>query len=268
MNLLSIRNTALTAASLAALIQKKNYEKQGAVEKKGRVNLLTQTDLDSQDAIVSHIRKRHPSHAILAEENELGHHETLDGPIWIVDPLDGTSNFSKGLPYFGISIAFVDAGLPQVGVVVVPMLNEYFVAVKGQGAFKNEQPITISATTSLEEAVLVTGFPYDRRESTYTNLELFNHFEMHSLSTRRFGAAAVDMAYVACGRFDGFWEAKLGPWDVAAGTLLVNEAGGQVSDFSGTPIKNEFKKGEIVATNGHLHAVLVAETKKYAPIYP
>ena len=172
-------------------------------------------------------------------------------PIWVIDPIDGTNNFAHGFPHVGVSLALVVAGRPVVGVVHDPLREETFAATAGGGAMLAGQPIHVSRVERLADAFLATGFPRDRRTAADNNTERHNHFVRRSLGVRHFGAAVLNLAYVACGRLDGFWEIRLKPWDVAAGVLLVREAGGQVTDFEGSPdcLSGEF----IVASNGHIH---------------
>ena len=204
------------------------------VERKGSIDLVTKADRASEELIVGAIRREHPDHGILAEEGG----EVAGGGsgyLWVVDPLDGTTNFAHGLPIWSVSIAIVKEGEPVVGVVYDPSREECFTAARGRGARLNGEEIRVSETTELGDALLVTGFPYDVRTSPVNNLDHFGHFLMRARAVRRLGSAALDLAYLACGRFDGFWELKLHPWDVAAGALLVEEAGGVVTRFDGEP---------------------------------
>lgn len=250
------------ASTQASKIQKKYYRSNLGFKFKGRVNLITKADLDSQAAIIKTIRKAFPSHHIVAEEKDFGKKQTFKGPTWIIDPLDGTTNFAHRLSQFAISIAFWNEGEIQLGWIHAPILNETFFAFKNKGAYLNGKKIHVSSTKKLKDSFLVTGFAYDRHTTNYNNLDLFGFFEMHSISVRRLGSAALDLAYVAAGRFDGYWEKGLFPWDVAAGILIVLEAGGQVTDFASKPITNLWNK-EIVATNAKIHSKLILKTKTY-----
>ena len=186
-------------------------------------------------------------------------HGALDGdgaaPRWIVDPLDGTTNFSHGLPFFSVSIACEVEGTLRAAVVCAPALGWTFSAVRGGGAFRNGEPVAVSRTAALERALLATGFPYDRRTSEDNNLAQFAALERRVQGVRRAGSAALDLAMVACGWFDGYWEKKLKAWDVAAGILLVQEAEGRVSDYGGGPV--DLQRCEVLATNGPLHGPLM-----------
>jgi myo-inositol-1(or 4)-monophosphatase len=256
-----LEGVARRAALRAAAIQKKYYERRFRVMLKGVVNLLTDADLESQKAIVATIKKAFPQHDVLAEEEKLGHTQSLDGPIWVIDPLDGTTNFAHGFPMFGISIAFRDSGRTQFGLVYQPLLKEMFVAHRGKGTTLNGRRLRVSRTKKFDQSLLATGFPYDRRTSPENNLDLFSHFEMTSQCVRRAGAATLDLANLAAGRFDGFWEPKLAPWDVAAGILLVEEAGGRVTTYSGAPL-TDLWCGEIVASNGRIHNQMIESIRR------
>jgi len=217
---------------------------------KGAVNPVTETDTAAEALIVARLRAAFPEHRILAEEG--GGDERFSGsPIWLIDPLDGTNNFAHGFPHVGLSLALVADGRPVVGVIHDPLRGETFAAAATSGATLDGQPIHVSDVELLGSAFLATGFPYDRRTAPDNNVVRLDHFLRRSLGVRRAGAAVLDLAYVACGRFDGFWEIRLHPWDVAAGVLLVREAGGRVTDFEGGPgcLAGEF----IVASNGHVH---------------
>jgi len=203
------------------------------VRLKGDVDLVTRADRASEELIVGAIRSRFPDHGILAEEGGSAAAGPEGGYLWVVDPLDGTTNYAHGLPIWSVSIGILRAGEPRVAVVYDPTRDECFSALRGGGARRGEDPIRVSSTGKLEHALLVTGFPYDIRQSVVNNLDHFERFMKRSRAVRRLGSAALDLAYVACGRFDGFWELKLHPWDVAAGWLLVEEAGGVVTRFGG-----------------------------------
>jgi myo-inositol-1(or 4)-monophosphatase len=199
---------------------------------KGERDLLTRADQEAEQLIVAGLRQAFPNDSILAEES--GESGAAGRPRWIVDPLDGTTNFVHALPIFAVSIARVDAaGEPQVGVVYLPRLNELFAARRGGGATLNGDPIRVSSRAEPMHAVLATGFHYQRQLLTESNVDHFAKFILGVRGVRRMGAASVDLAYVAAGRLDGYWEAHLSPWDVAAGALLVEEAGGRVCDMRG-----------------------------------
>lgn len=246
-----IFQVAKEAALKAGTYLKESYKdvQRPEVEFKGEIDLVTKFDRESQEIIYNILTSNFPNHSILGEEDlSVEKEKEL---LWLIDPLDGTTNFAHSLPVFSVSIAFFVEGQPQVGVVYVPILNEMFYAVHKSGAFLNQKKITVSEEKDLGNSLLATGFPYDCRESKQNNLGNFSKFLVKARAIRRWGVASIDLSYVACGRFEGFWEPKLKPWDTAAGMLILQEAGGKVTDYSGNPF-NPFKK-EILASNGHIH---------------
>lgn len=249
-----ILDTALEAAAEAGAYLKATFGCKPNVEFKGRIDLVTERDRQSQGKILRLIRARFPGHSILAEE-ELDEKKD-EAALWLIDPLDGTTNYAHSLPAFCVSIAFFDQGQPQVGVVYAPIFGEMFQAIKGGGAFLNGKRIKVSAEKELGKSLLATGFPYDICESEVNNIDHFTRFLQKAQAIRRWGSAALDLCYTAAGRFDGFWELKLFPWDTAAGMLMVEEAGGTVSDFSGRPFQPFLR--EIVASNGPIHHQMLA----------
>jgi myo-inositol-1(or 4)-monophosphatase len=220
---------------------------------KGSINLVTDVDLASEKLIREAIATHHPRHQVLAEESGLS--DSGSEYRWIVDPLDGTTNYAHGYPVFCVSIALECNGEVILGVVYDPMRDELFAAERGVGATLNNRAIHVSKTEDLMQSILSTGFPYDIKTSTLTNLNHWENFAMNAQALRRDGAAALDLCYVACGRFDGFWELNLSPWDTAAGALIVAEAGGRVTDFSGGTFSNY--KPEVVASNGLIHERMI-----------
>ena len=223
------------------------------VSNKGAIDLVTEADLASEKLIIERIRSHYPRHAILAEES--GASENNSGNLsaewkWIIDPLDGTTNYAHGYPCFCVSIGVERDGKLELGVVYDPMRNEMFTAERGQGATLNERPMRVSAVAELSRAMLCTGFPYNVRERPDFARE-FSNFTMQAQAVRRDGSAALDLAYVACGRFDGFWEDGLKPWDIAAGVLLIEEAGGSVTDFQGALL--DIYSPRVLASNGLVH---------------
>jgi myo-inositol-1(or 4)-monophosphatase len=219
-------------------------------------DLVTEADRASERAIVDLITAKYPSHAILGEES--GAHRIDSSPyLWIIDPLDGTTNYSHQYPMVAVSIALLHEGIPIVAVVFNPLLGEKFVAVKGQGATLNGRPIHVSSNSSLEKCLLASGFAYDRRQTKDNNYAEFCRLTDLTQGVRRGGSAALDLAYVAAGRFDGYWERGIQPWDIAAGVLLVTEAGGSISGYVGEPL--DLFAGRVVATNGNIHAQLLNE---------
>jgi len=219
------------------------------VDHKGSINLVTDVDVASERLIREAISTYYPRHEVLGEEGGLS--DSDSEYRWIVDPLDGTTNYAHGYPIFCVSIALECKGEIELGVVYDPMRDELFAAEQGAGATLNNRPIHVSKTGELMQGLLSTGFPYDIKTSKLTNLDHWANFAMNAQALRRDGAAALDLCYVACGRFDGFWELNLSPWDTAAGALIVTEAGGRVTNFSGGPFSNY--KPEVVASNGLIH---------------
>jgi myo-inositol-1(or 4)-monophosphatase len=220
---------------------------------KGSIDLVTDVDLASENLIREAISTYYPRHEILAEEGGLS--ESGSEYRWIVDPLDGTTNYAHGYPIFCVSIALEYNGVIVVGVVYDPMRDELFSAERGGGATLNNRPIHVSTTPELMQGLLSTGFPYDIKTSRLTNLDHWANFAMNAQALRRDGAAALDLCYVACGRFDGFWELNLSPWDTAAGSLIVEEAGGRLTNFTGGKFSNY--EPQIVASNGLIHARMI-----------
>lgn len=219
------------------------------ISHKGTVNLVTDVDIAAEELIVSKIKKAFPNHSILAEEN---YSRGRTGDIkWVIDPLDGTTNYAHGYPVFSVSIGLEISGALEWGVVFDPVRDELFAARRGAGAFCNSARIHVSKADSLLKSLLATGFPYDIQTSERNNLNNFCAFARRAQGIRRGGSAALDLCYVAAGRFDGFWELKLNPWDCAAGYLLVCEAGGTVTNFVGKP--TSVYEREIVASNGAIH---------------
>ncbi len=247
------RNEFLEAAKAAAReaggLLRDNVDKRSEIIFKGTVDLVTLFDRKSQEMIFRSLSAAFPSHGFLAEE-DLSLPGTSDWR-WIIDPIDGTTNFAHTFPVFCVSIALEQEGVIVVGVVYDPMRDELFEAVKGGGAFLNGVPIMVSNVPELGKALLATGFPYDVRTSRFNNVREFNAFIIRAQAIRRCGSAALDLCYVACGRFDGFWELKLKPWDVAAGALIVEEAGGRVSDFDGRTFDPYNQRA--LASNGRIH---------------
>lgn len=220
---------------------------------KGAIDLVTEMDVASEKLILDAIRTSFPDHAILAEESGAAV-ETAGGYKWVVDPLDGTTNYAHGLPIFCVSIGLEKDGDPVLGVIYAPVLDEMYAAEAGKGATLNGKPIRVSEVTELQRSLLVTGFPYDVRVKA-TNLKHFGSFIHEAQAVRRLGSAAIDLAWVAAGRFDGFWEPRLAPWDLCAGACIVREAGGLVTGYGGGPFSIYGK--EVLATNGRLHDAMI-----------
>lgn len=247
-----MRDTLLLAANEAGRVLMTKYATGVTVAYKGAIDLVTEADLASEQAIVAILRQRHPDHDILAEEGDYGSRGA--DQRWIVDPLDGTTNFAHGFPWFAVSIALEVRGEVVLGAVFNPHNHELFVAEKGQGATLNGRRLQVSSTDELGRALLATGFAYDHKTCPDNNYSDFERFQRVAQAVRRAGVASLDLACVAAGRFDGFWELKLKPWDVAAGVLLVEEAGGRVSDYAGAAMPLD--RGEILASNGRLHIAM------------
>lgn len=249
-----MREIILEAARVGGQILMQNFGTSFKVFHKGEVDLVTEVDRAAETAIVAVLRRTFPNHDILAEEEDYG--RSSSGFRWIIDPLDGTTNYAHGFPWFAVSIALEVDGKITHGVVYNPFTNELFFAEKGKGAFLNNTPIRVSAVPQLSDALLATGFPYDRKTSACNNYDHFVNFQQQARACRRAGSASLDLACVAAGRFDGFWEMKLKPWDVAAGNLLVEEAGGRISDFGGQPFS--IYGSECLASNGAIHQEMIA----------
>jgi len=224
------------------------------VNKKGAIDLITEADTGSEKTIIETIKKAFPDHTILSEESGLNKGKA--DHKWIVDPLDGTTNFAHQIGLFSISIAFALSGDTVIGVVLSPVTGELFTAVKGKGAELNGRPIKVSNSQPVSESLLATGFPYDLIDCFNPLMTRFSKCLKASQGVRRLGSAAIDLCFVACGRFDGFWEQNLKPWDTAAGELIAREAGATITDFSNKPF-NIYKK-EILATNSYVHEEMLS----------
>jgi myo-inositol-1(or 4)-monophosphatase len=228
------------------------------VERKGAIDLVTRFDREAQARVLEGLAAAFPGEATQAEEGDVG--APGPGPVWLVDPLDGTTNYVHGLPIFAVSVARVHAGRPETGMIYAPALRELFWSAAGCGAYLNGRRLRVSSRGVLADALLATGFPYDVRSNPHNNLREWAHLAVRCRGLRRAGAASLDLAYVAAGRYDGYWEFRLKPWDVAAGMLMVLEAGGQVSEPHGG--EATLRTGDVVATNGRLHAALRAELQR------
>ncbi len=253
MELLQLRDGAAAAAAEAGRLLMGKLGRVG-IEHKGAVDLVTEADRASERLVVERLGALLPGASILAEE---GSGVERDSEWrWVVDPLDGTTNFAHGYPMFTVSIALERAGERVVGVVFDPTRDDLFHAVRGEGAFRNRERLRVSATASLDQAMLVTGFPYDVRRTRRDNLPQFARFLKLSQAVRRDGSASLNLCYLAAGRFDGYWEEKLRPWDVAAGALVVEEAGGTVTGYHGEPFDPAAR--HLVASNGRFHREMIA----------
>jgi myo-inositol-1(or 4)-monophosphatase len=243
---------AIEAAREAGAILLQEFDRPVKISYKGEVDIVTQADKRSEQAIVTRLRTHFPKHAIVAEEG--GGSESESPFRWHVDPLDGTTNFAHGYPCFAVSIGLEEAGELIAGVIFQPVSGELFTAVKGGGAYLNQKKIQVSVIQKLDTSLLVTGFPSVKRAQN-PNIHYYWDFTLRSHGVRRDGSAAMDLASVACGRFEGFWEFGLRSWDTAAGVLLVREAGGTVSRFDGQPY--QLGDRELLASNGKVHSEMI-----------
>ena len=250
----NVRDTALKAAHAAGAIQREGYGNVVSLDYKSAFNIVTDVDAASEKEVIRIIKESFPDHEILGEES--GVHATGSSSRWIIDPLDGTTNYAHSYPFFCVSIGYEENGEMQLGVVFNPMSNELFFAEKGKGAFLNGMPIKVSNVGSLSACLLATGFPPDTANAHYSNLAEFARLTDICHGVRRDGSAALDLCFVACGRLDGFWEFKLAPWDLAAGTLIVREAGGSVSSLTGG--KFDMNTGHVLACNSLVGDEIVA----------
>lgn len=248
------REVAVAAARAGGEILREHFGTVLDVRYKGEIDVVTEVDEAAEATIVSMIREAFPTHRILAEEGSTGGDDPSH--LWIIDPLDGTTNYSHGMPQFSVSIAYQQDGVIEAGIIYEPSLDELYVAVKGAGATLNGKPIHVSVVEILRRALVATGFPYER-ERLPLALRQFGLFAERAQAVRRIGSAALDLAYVAAGRFDAYWETVIQPWDIAAGLLLVEEAGGRVTTTSGGPMDLADGELNIVATNGRLHTIVL-----------
>ncbi|MEZ5400768.1 MAG: inositol monophosphatase family protein [Bryobacteraceae bacterium] len=249
----SYLETATGIAKEAGALVARLYERRVGFELKGTADLVTEADRASEKLIVERLRSHFPTHGIVAEEG--GGHESPSEFRWYVDPVDGTTNFAHGYPAFNVTLALEQAGRIVAGVIFDPIRDELFAAERGGGAYLNNHRIHVSKTPKLDEALLATGFPSYKRHLS-VNIHFFHQVAMISHGIRRSGSAAIDLAYVACGRLDGFWEFGLNPWDMAAGILLIEEAGGRCSDMNGNPA--DLRGKHLATTNTAIHGELIA----------
>ncbi|VBB41776.1 Inositol-1-monophosphatase [uncultured Desulfatiglans sp.] len=247
-------DVARQAAESAGALLVELYGNDIHIRKKGRVDLVTDADVQAEDLIVKTIAAHFPSDGVLAEES--GRYHSDSGRIWLIDPLDGTTNYAHGFPLFAVSIALEIEGRLELGVVSCPVMREVFEARRGSGARLNGHPVRVAGTARLSEALLGTGFPYNLREDPELHIDRFARMVLSAQGVRRPGSAAIDLCYVAAGRFDGFWEVGLKPWDTAAGVLMVEEAGGLVTTLQGEPFTPYAES--VVAANPVLHHEMVA----------
>lgn len=248
-------------ARQAGEILRSGYGMQHEISLKGVIDLVTETDRISEEYLLKEIRDEYAEHKIVAEES--GGFDGDPRYTWYLDPLDGTVNYAHHIPIFSVSLAYEEAGQMLLGVVYDPMRDEFFSAERGKGAWLNGQPIHVSSTAELANSLLVTGFPYDIWENPENNLENFARFSKRTRGVRRLGSAALDLCYVAAGRFDGFWEIRLQPWDLAAGGLIVAEAGGKITNLLGGPDYISPPQS-VLAANADMHGLMkgVLQVKK------
>lgn len=250
-----LKEVLMRAVHEAGRVIKENFNGQFRIESKDRINdLVTEVDKLSEKTIIEIIKKTYPGHSIISEE--MGEDIQESDYQWIIDPIDGTVNFAHGIPICCVSIALKVKDDLMLGAVYNPMMNELFFAEKGKGAFLNDEPIKVSSKTDFRKACLVTGFPYKWPNNAEHPIKVFERFVLEGLPVRRLGSAAIDLCWVAAGRFDGFWEYNLSSWDVAAGYLIVQEAGGRITNFDGDPY-SVFDR-ETLATNNKIHDEMLA----------
>jgi myo-inositol-1(or 4)-monophosphatase len=254
--------TAIEAVLRAGDVQMRQFGGAMQVDKKGAIDLVTNIDIEVERGFRAMIAERFPDHVVLGEEFvEAGQRETVPRFCWVFDPVDGTTNYAHGLPIFCSSLALEIDGDPVVGAVYDPTRRELFTAERGHGAWLNGRPMRVSSADALIDSLLVTGFPYTVQQDPGELIGLFGEFLKTSRAVRRLGSAALDLCYVAAGRFDAFWEQKLNPWDVSAGALLVLEAGGHVTDSAGAVFSS--RTGSIVASNGRIHDAVVETIRSF-----
>lgn len=252
-----ILKVAVRAALAAGEVLRDLYDRPHRITHKGVIDLVTEADVASEQVVLEILREAGGDIGVLAEESQASYDTLPHGPVWIIDPLDGTTNFAHGFPFFAVSIAYAEGTTSKVGVVYAPMHDELFCACQGGGAWLNGHPIHVSGAATLQESLLATGFPYAIEQEVDGVMEALKRLVTRSQGVRRAGAAALDLAYLACGRTDGFWEINLKPWDTAAGMLLVSEAGGRLTTYNGQGYTPYI--GEVVASNGKIHGSLVGQ---------
>lgn len=250
----------------AGSVLKEMYDSTYEIYHKGKIDLVTTADIKSEEVLKKGLKELTPDIPVIGEESFSEKEKFKSSYCWMVDPLDGTTNFAHNLPWFAISVALLKEKEPILGIIYNPIIDEFFYAIKGEGAYLNEKPIKVSTKEKLIDSLLCTGFPVSKiLDSPDLFIPLFEEFMKRCQGVRRFGSAALDLAYVACGRYEGFWEPYLKPWDTSAGVLLVKEAGGEVTDYFGNPYHPFLNT--IVASNGKIHQQMIELTSKYHPEY-
>jgi len=252
-----LKDFAITLAREAGNLLKRKFNSKHEIHYKGDIDLVTETDKMSEDLIIAAINSGFPDHGILSEESPAQNSKAK--LRWIIDPLDGTTNYAHGYPVFCVSIALENEGLIVLGVIYDPLREDMFVAERGKGAYLNGKKMKVSPNATLSRSLLATGFPYDIRVSKDNNLNYFNLMAVEAQAIRRAGAAALDIAYLAAGRFDGFWELKLMPWDTAAGCLMVVESGGIISNMFGG--QWDIYSPNVLVSNGLIHGQMISVFK-------
>jgi len=252
------------AAISAGTVLLKHYGRPHHVLHKGGIDLVTEADLAAEACILDVLHQKLPGTEIISEESFSSYSSLPDKPVWIIDPLDGTTNFAHDFPWFGVSIAFYDSGKSLAGLIFNPVQNELFCATLDGGAWLNDRRINVSKVDLLQKALVATGFPYDVQKRPESILAMLKVVLTHSQGVRRPGAATLDLAYLACGRLDAFWEVGLKPWDTAAGYLLVEEAGGRLTNFKNTAFSPFVP--ELLASNSFLHDELVAILQEFSSV--
>jgi len=248
------RRVAVDAARAAGQLLKSELSGSRRIAYKGSpTNLVTEMDVRAEELIVGRLAMAFPDDAVLAEER--GASKGRSGRRWIIDPLDGTTNYAHGFPAFAVSIGLGSAGRVEIGVVYDPNLDEMFVAERGRGTTMNDHPLSVSTTPTLDESLLATGFPYNVRETTDNNMKEYAAFSVRVRGVRRLGSAVLFLAWLASGRLEGYWELRIGPWDVAAGSLLVEEAGGRITSLTGSALNLD--SPSLVASNGRIHSEIL-----------
>ena len=252
-----LKDFAINLARDAGILLKGKFNSKHEIRYKGEINLVTEADKMAEDLIIAAINNSFPDHGILSEESPAQNSQAK--LRWIIDPLDGTTNYAHGYPVFCVSIALENEGVIVLGVIYDPLREDMFVAVRGMGTYLNGKKLNVSPTATLSHSLLATGFPYDIRRSKENNLNYFNLMAVEAQAIRRAGAAALDIAYLAAGRFDGFWELKLMPWDMAAGCLMVEESGGVISNMSGGSW--DIYSPNVLISNGLIHEQMISVFK-------
>ena len=262
----NLLRAATGAALKAGTVLLDCYDQPHQIRHKGTIDLVTEADLASEELILAVLQDNFPGIKILSEESFASYDKTPSEPVWIIDPLDGTTNFAHNLPWFAVSIALYEMGESRMGVIYNPIQDELFCTTRSGGAWLNDRRIKVSEIFALQNALVATGFPYDVQERPDPILAMLKAVLAHAQGIRRPGAATLDLAYLACGRFDAFWEVGLKPWDTAAGCLLVEEAGGILSDFRGSPFSPFIP--ELLASNVFLHKELTSLLHGFSTVPP